>query len=426
MQPTPQPTPRSVARLALLFAAALALSACEEQLPPLDAETLFQSAETQVREHYYFAGEDFSVQPLYEAAIYAVTKGADAGMQPSRATLLAVLDSAPPEERRERIYAAMRAFLDALPEGYNTFVRPESLKWQNDPERTAGVGLVLHLEAPGRVLVVDSLEGSASYRQSMQVGRYVTKVDGVAVDGMDIEEVAGRIRGPADTRVLIEYDNGTSFELERGKVSFRNILNATWELPGGEKAEYVMLRSTLGDTAEQLRGLVSRMGERKYLILDLRRMYNGDYEKGFAAANLFVTSGDVGGLRFRTQEPLIAPADAERIFPGQVYVVLGERPSSFAVSFAASLQPASNVTLIGQNAQKGAFVSRVEELPGRALLSVTNGVVTGPDGTPLHESGVQVDRVVDAPLPEATPINIPNQNDPVQVFLAGKFGVSLE
>ncbi|MEQ9366079.1 MAG: S41 family peptidase, partial [Leptospirales bacterium] len=414
---------RSVAVCLLLSATMLqGVAACDrKEAPPLNPGELFKNVEGVLAADYYFSeGEGWNLAGLYGRA--QASLGNESGGK-TREALVATLEGAPIDERRRNTYTALGAFLDGLPVGYNTFTRAESLLWSRDPERTAGVGLVLRMVGPGRFLAMDSREGSASYRANMEPGHYLAEIDGQPTKDMDLEEVVGRIRGPAESEVILKYESGESFSLRRGEVSFRNILNAEWSLPDGNRAEYIMLRSTLADTVGQVRGLLARLGRRQSLILDLRRLHHGDYENCFGLANLFVSSGRLGGVRFRDREPVDFVADSEQIFKGPIYVVLGARASPFAETLAAALSVAPNVTLIGEPGEGRAFVSSVTPISGGAEITLTGGLVLGPNDEPLYKTGVPMDATVAAPLPRNPPLTTVDRDDPVQVYLAKKLGM---
>lgn len=402
---------------------------CSEKAPPpLPADELFQSVETLLGNDYYFAeGQGWNLNTLYAAAWTALSTAPTADTQDTARNKLTglteYLQQLPEADRRRESYAALRAMLAALPLGYNTFTPAESLLWSRDPERNAGVGLVLRMDGPGRFLAMDTLEGSASYRENMEPGNYVTAIDDMPTAGMDLEEVVGRIRGPAGTEVKLSYESGPEYTLLRSPVSLRNLLNAEWELPDGGSVEYIMLRSTLGDAVGQMRGLIKRVGERKAIILDLRRLHHGDYEIGFGVANLFVRSGKLGGVRFRDREPVDFIADGEQIFSRPIYVVLGNNASPFAETLAAALGVAKNVAVIGARGKGRAFVSSVHTVPGNIELTLTAGLVLGPNGQALYETGVPVDTTIEAPLPRNPPLKTVDQDDPVQVYLAKKLGL---
>ena len=128
-------------------------------------------------------------------------------------------------------------------------------------------------------------------------------------------------------------------------------------------------------------------------------------------------------MRFRDREPVDFIADSEQVFSKQIYVVLGDSASPFAETLAAALGVAENVEVIGARGKGRAFVSSVHTVPGSIELTLTAGLVLGPNGQALYETGVPVDATVKAPLPRNPPLKTVDEDDPVQVYLAKKLGL---
>ncbi|MBX7058402.1 MAG: PDZ domain-containing protein [Leptospirales bacterium] len=394
---------------------------CKQSGPaPLDAARALAQTEEAIRQHYFFPeGQGWTFASLYTAAARAVdgTRGESIA---DREALLHLLQSLPADRQREATLHALEAMMAALPKGYNLCTRPENRALETDPARRAGVGLVLHMNAPGKIRIVDVLEGSPAYRESVEVGAYLQSIEGQSIEGLSVSDAAGRIRGEPGERVRIDLSSGKSYNLERGEVHFRNILNSSWKLASGGAAEYVMLRAASGDAPEQLRSLFARIGQREAIILDLRRMFNGDYDRVFAIANLFANSGPLGALRYRSQEEAEYVSDVDRIYSGPLYVLLGDESSPYAEVMAAALAPAPNVEILGHNARGEAFLSYEEQIDGGAVLTITAGVVLGPDNQPLYEAPPKVDEESPAPLPQHAPLEFPDREDPLQMILARK------
>ena len=404
------------------------------ELPPVDPAELVVGLDRIVTSEYYFqndgqaakAGETVDLLPLYAATLQA----ARLTLQPesaeeARDALVTHLNQVDASELRELIYSCLNAYLGALPGGENTFVRTESRRFQDRESNSAGVGMVLHRQDDGRFLIVDVLEGSAAYRAEIEPGRELARVDGTEIRGRDVEEVVGRIVGTPESEVRLDYADGASFVLERGAVNFRGIINASWQLTGGGKAEYIMLRNAAADTPGQLRGLLGRLGQREAIVLDLRKHYHGTYEGCFAVADLFRRGARLGSLALRNGNERVFDADNEVLHEGRIFVILGKEASAFAITLAAALAPAPNVTVIGPDMPAHAFLSHVEELSGGIELRITNGVVNGPDGQALYRQQAQVDVEMPVDLPMRGPLESPDPNDPVQIRVGEMLGAPL-
>ncbi len=383
---------------------------------PIDPAKAIPEAEDAIRAHYFFAeGQGWTFAQLFNAAALAVNPEKGEAVA-DRTALVRLIESLPAGEQRAATFRALDAMVASLPRGYNACTKPENRGLDSDPNRRAGVGLVLNMDQPGRVVVVDTLEGSAAYRAQAPIGVYLKSVDGKSIAGMDVADVASLIRGQPGEAVRIEFENGQTLNLDRAEVVFRNILNSSWRLPGDRAAEYIMIRAASGDAAEQLRGLFQRMGPRDTVILDLRRLFNGDYDRAFAIANLFTNTGRLGAVQYRDQARAEFVSDVDRIYSGTLYVILGERSSPFAEAIAAALAPAPNVTIVGQQGEGAAFLTHLAPIDSGAALTLTSGIVLGPDDRPLYEAPPAVDLSAPAPLPLRAPLDTPDREDAMQVW----------
>ncbi len=412
-------------QMTFLTAAALLVTACStSKLPPLDPEIFISDLEKAIARDYVYSGSEtdsprWSMDMLYSAALQSLGQKTEAG---SRAALLDYLKKMRPEELRPALYTALRGFLNALPVGKNDFGKPESLKWARDPDRSAGVGMVLRMTDPGKFLILDCLEGSAAHRENIQSGLFLEKVDGREVGNMDLDEVVGRIRGPADSEVKINY-GGRSATLVRTEVVFRNIVNVSWNLPDESKVEYILLRSTVSGTANQVQGLISGLGPRKALIIDLRKLHQGDFEESFRTADLFVGSGRLGSMMMRNEPIRHFDADVDRIYTGKVYLILGKNSSPFAETLAMAMLTSPDTILMGQDFPGNGFIAKVSNINGGIELRLTGGLILNSEEKPLYSASLPIAVQVDDYLPVRPILSQPDNQDPAQNKLAEILGI---
>ena len=414
-----------------IFCAILTLTlaaGCKEKEKPLQADKLFADTEKMIIQHYALrgTGEDgpaFTIPELYGQALARFDEGKKTA---DRQELIDLLNKKHPDDRNS-IYSALDAFLKALPVGYNNFARPESLKWLRDPDRSAGVGLVIRMTEPGRFLLLDSLEGSASHREKVPTGVYLDKVDGNAVGPMDMDEIVGRIRGPADSEVKLDIQ-GKTYTLVRSEVRFQNYLNASWELPGGAKTEYIMLRSTLGGgqgqpgTASQLMALVTSLGGRDSLILDLRKLHQGDFDEAFKIADLFVGGGRMGAIQMRGEPVRNFDADPDRVFSGRVFVIIGKNSSPFAETLAMAMSVSPETILVGPEISASGFVAKALPVEGGVELRLTGGFILNNQDKPLYQTGLHPSISTTDYLPSHPPLAEVDPADPAQQKLGSMLG----
>lgn len=389
----------------------LAALQCSGQkgLEPLNPDTVFRDTEAALRDNY-FAGPSAELPPtprLYSAAIAALQP--DTQTAPSRENLVALIQSQGEAASRLRTYKALSGFLSAVP-GANDFTRPEGLLLKQDAKRQAGVGLLLMQQGPGRIMVLDTLESSPASRAGIRPGSILKAIDGIDVKDMDLEEAAGRIRGEESTSVKLDFYGG-SFEAKRARFNFLHYTNATWDQTTGAQVEVLTLRTTLKDTSELLKQFLLQMGKRSAVVLDLRKLQQGDYEECFKIADLFVSNKKLGSILTR-KGPKDFAADPDVVFTGPVYVIVGQNSSPAADALASAIRSSLEVNIIGSDRPGKAYPALGVPIAGGIQLNISHGVVTDSAGNPLPLTGVKADVQVEDYLPPEPPGPKPSDADP--------------
>ena len=132
-------------------------------------------------------------------------------------------------------------------------------------------------------------------------------------------------------------------------------------------------------------------------MVDLRGTATGDLDDGIAAARLFVKSGTLAVKAGKTQQEVVAAADADGAIGAPVALVVGQGTSGAAEVFAAALDGNDRADLIGERTLGRTARQRLVKLPDGSGLLISNLRYLTPKSTPLHERGLQPDVVVDEP-----------------------------
>ena len=400
----------------LIFIIALSLS-CGKKNKEIDPAILFNETERAIANNYVFLNDN--KEGLFSEMYSGTLKKMEANpSETGRVGLVKFLNKYEDAEKRLKTYEALKLFLAALPQGNNIFIPPESLSWSRNPEREAGIGLVIRQEGPGKFMAIDTLEGSASNRESMEMGKYIIAVDDVNVSNMDLEELVGRIKGPMDSSVKLTYKD-RSYKLVRSRVTFQNILNSKWNLKGGKSAEYIVLRSSLPGTADQLASLSGSLESRDAIVLDVRKLQPGDFSESFKIADLFLGSGRMGSLKTKNEADINFDADPEIVFKKAIFLLVGSYQSPFADAIALALKSSKKVTIIGENLNgKESFRTKPVKTTSGIELRITTGYILSSDNVPLYKSGIRSDHVVKDILPPHPPLLEADRDDPAQMKAA--------
>lgn len=404
----------------LLSVAALGLFAfCgkSKEVPPINPTKVFTQVEAAITTTYFSGDPAPPLEKLYGNAVAAL----DAKETPDMKGTIKAIESQGPDKVRERTYRALNAFLSELPGG-NDFTRAEGLLMSEDKSRQAGIGILLMQEGPGKFIVLDTLESSPAQAAGVKPGSVVKSIDGLEVANMDLEEVAGRIRGAESTDVRLGL-LGSEPTIKRSKLNFINYSNATWLLTTGGQVEIVALRTAVPGTATNLEQFMRQMGKRSAVILDLRKLQSGDFSECFKIADLLVGKKKMGEL-VQKNGAIPMESTADSLFTGPIYVILGKHSSSAADVVAMALRSSLEVNLIGVDRPGLAYFAENIPLDGGIVLKLTKGFVADERSIPLPKRGLKMDVNIDDYLPLEPPGDKPSEADPAHRQLRTMLGLA--
>jgi carboxyl-terminal processing protease len=308
----------------------------------------------------------------------------------------------------------------------------------------------------GRTLLSGALDGASdaldpfsvyvpseeveAYRAAQRVGRAhsgmeVVKERGVAFvlavepespaarAGVERDDIVSKLAGRSTrdmplwrVRQLLGAAPGTKVELElvrRGEAIAVEMELAPYEPPEpalSSSGDVAVLRIPRVEPAavEPIVGLLSE-AQGATLLLDLRGVSGGDPEAAYQIADLLV-DGELGKLVGRDGGLQTFAARRENLWPGALAVLLDRGSQGAAEVLARVLEGAGEAVTVGQRSFGHAGRTAQVKLASGALLELTDGFYTGPDGVRADESIVpdlRVERLrraedeVDAVLEEA-------------------------
>ena len=86
--------------------------------------------------------------------------------------------------------------------GHSTFLSPEMVKSEHSYTQGSFEGIGAEVESKdGHVVIVAPFDNSPAQKAGLRAGDAILKVDGSDVSGLPLEQVVGKILGPAGTSV---------------------------------------------------------------------------------------------------------------------------------------------------------------------------------------------------------------------------------
>jgi carboxyl-terminal processing protease len=304
-------------------------------------------------------------------------------------------------------YGAIDGMVGALGDtGHSRFLSPEMVQAQHDftTGQFEGIGAYVEMK-DGHVVIVAPMDGSPAQQAGLQPGDVILKVDGENVAGLPIDQVVGRILGPAGTSVtltILTPDTGQTRDvtLVRAHIELQNVF---WQqLPGTQIAHVRIVAFSQGVT-EDLKKALGEIEQQGLtgIILDLRSNPGGLLSEAVGTASQFLEGGNVLLEKDAQGEITPVPVLEGGLAPDLPLVVLIDPGTASAAEIVSgALQDAGRARLVGETTfGTGTVLNQFTLSDGSALLLATEEWLT-PEGRLIWHQGIAPD--VQASLPQGT------------------------
>jgi carboxyl-terminal processing protease len=314
------------------------------------------------------------------------------------------------QQTKPLTYGAIGGMVNALGDtGHSSFLSPEMVKSQHDYTRGQFEGIGAEVETKdGHTVIVAPLDNSPAQKAGIHAGEIILKVDGTDVTDLPLDQVVGRILGPAGTRVTVtvldpKTGKTTDHELTRARITMQNV---TWQkLPGTNIAHLRIAGFSQGVTRELGQALtdMQRQGVAG-IILDLRNNPGGLLNEAVGTASQFLSSGDVlqeKDAKGRITHDTVRPGGLATDLPMVVLINRGSASASEIV--AGALQDTKRATLVGDTTfGTGTVLNEFPLSDGSALMLAVKEWLT-PSGRAIWHKGITPDEAVTL-ASDATPL----------------------
>jgi carboxyl-terminal processing protease len=297
----------------------------------------------------------------------------------------------------------------------SAFLTPADVK-QIESGTPLGLGDVgIDLTRQGYLRIIATRDGSPAAKAGLMTGDYIRLIDKTPTRDLSVFEGIRALHGPVGSKVslTIMRDNPNDphvVELVREAVPATDV-TSRMAAPG---VGYLRIAAVTAKTADEVRTHAADLtrGGAASFIVDVRRNSGGSLEGGLALARLFIASGTLAHRESKDapRETIAARAgDGSIALPTLVLVSTGT--SSGAELFAAALAGNKRAELIGEHTIGRAAQQKLIKLPDGGGLWLTVSRYLTPDGTPLHEKGLEPS--VPVQEPEVKFGEVPPTTDPV-------------
>jgi len=311
-----------------------------------------------------------------------------------------------PADRGKLIDGALQGMLSALGDPYSVYMsKEEARQFVESAEGTfTGIGADLKKEN-GFIVVESPLRDSPAERAGLLPRDVILAVNGESLQGLSLNEAVAKIRGPKGTKAKLKvlragHSAPIELELVRDVIPLETVRAKM--IPGG--IGVITITKFAANTAERFEQELMAMeaGDLAALVIDVRGNPGGMTESVKKVADLLIPRGrmivqyEYGNGR-KVREVSDGPLTSEKSYP--IVVLINEGSASSAEILAGALRQSAGAVLVGETTYgKGTVqISYSEELGDGSLVKLTVYRWLLPDGTWVHNRGIEPDLSVTQP-----------------------------
>ncbi|MBQ7097793.1 MAG: PDZ domain-containing protein [Clostridia bacterium] len=306
------------------------------------------------------------------------------------------------EENPELYDVAVKAMLEQVDENSVYYNEEEAKAFMESlDDEVVGIGVTV-LDRDGYIMVSQPIPGSPAHKAGIKSGDIIRSADGVALDGLSLDEAVEFIRGKEGTKVIIDVqrsglDGTIPFEIIREKVMSPSL---DFELIEKEdkKIAKITIYSFTENVAVQFKEALEKADAAgtKNLIIDLRDNGGGYLSQAVAIADMLLPAGKI----ITTEDHKLDVLDMKYESTGigkeyEIIVLINEMSASASEVLTAALIENEAAIAVGTKSFGKGTVQAVYDTPKNGVMKFTVAYYLTPNGNNIHEKGITPHTVIE-------------------------------
>lgn len=255
-----------------------------------------------------------------------------------------------------------------------------------------GVGTQIMIDAATKKpMVTRVFAGTGAQAAGLQKADIIMAIDGIVPADNDLDGAAQAMRGEEGTQVHLTVQRGNKlleFDVIRGK-NYSNSLE--YQLLEGDVG-YIILYEFIQDSAKEFKAALEDLTAQgmKGLVLDLRDNGGGEVDNCLSIADMLLPEGVIIKRVNKTEGEVVSTSDAQMLgLP--MAVLVNENSASASEILCGAIKHYGVGTLVGKTTYGKGVIQYLLTLPDGAMINFTTEEYFLPDGTSIHEIGIEPD-----------------------------------
>jgi carboxyl-terminal processing protease len=271
----------------------------------------------------------------------------------------------------------------------------------SDPS-LCGIGIEICYE-DNYITVVTPLPNSPAHKAGIEPGDRIVAIDNKSLNGLALEEVVKKLKGPDGTQVTLDISRDNVTEPIHMSL-VREIPSATTIYASFLEPNYAYLwiqrlcESTLDEIEISLNNFDSDAAPLQGLIIDLRNNSGGLLDTAVQSSDIFIEEGVIANMQGRSKEYCetfnATPNTRSQNYP--IVVLINERTTSGAEIIVAALKHHKRALIIGSPSGGMGTMQLAIPLNNGCILKLPAAQFCAPDGIEIEGKGIAPDLFIDS------------------------------
>lgn len=302
---------------------------------------------------------------------------------------------------------AIDSMLASLNDPYSKYMDKEEYSEQNSSIASKIVGIGVNIASiSGKITIINVMDGSPAQAANLQANDIIYAVDGKAISGMPIAEVANLVKGRENSVVdltILRNNEKINKKITRKEIKIKTVKSSIDKNIGYIQISTFVSVTTPNDFLDALEKTQNTDG----LIIDLRGNTGGLLPNAVFIANLFIPEGNIVSIVGRDGYKFdIAAQNLDFKINKPLVILVDGNSASASEILSGALKDYKKAVLLGTKTYGKGMVQKIIPLQNDTGLNLTIAKYLTPKGNDINKKGIEPDYKV-----EFTINDLKNQND---------------
>ena len=307
----------------------------------------------------------------------------------------------------QMLESAIKGYVEGLNDEYSEYITKEEMEeyMEDTTGKYVGIGVyITNNTKTNQIVVLMPMKESPAEEAGIKSGDIITKIDGVAYTGEELNKASSALKSEEGTKAQIEILRDgeiINLEVERREVKVNCIETEVLE----NKIGYIEISTFDDGFYDEFKQKWEELKEKNItsLIIDLRNNGGGIVDEAVNIADMVIEKDKtilITSNKDKTEE--ITKAKQEKIIDIPIVILVNENTASASEILTASVRENNeNVKIVGTTTYGKGIIQTLFKLTDGSGIKLTTNAYYTPNHNEIHKVGIKPDIEVELPEGES-------------------------